>query len=116
MTGLAKPVTWLFGVIFLVVGLLGFFMNPVLGIFEVNTLHNLVHLASGAVALIAASMGTSAARMYLIVFGLVYVIVTIAGFLGFAPVIDLLQINSADNLLHLAIAAVFLVVGFSSNN
>ncbi len=116
MTGLVKPVTWLFGLVFLVVGILGFFMNPILGLFEVNTLHNLVHLVSGAVALIAASMSTSASRSYLVVFGLVYAVVTIAGFLNLALVNDLLQINGADNWLHLLITLVFLIVGFSSNN
>ncbi len=115
MTGLVKPVTWLFGLVFVVVGLLGFFMNPVLGLFEVNTLHNLVHLVSGVVALIAASMSVSASRSYLVIFGIVYAIVTIAGFLSFAPVTDLLVINSADNWLHLLITVVFLVVGFGSN-
>lgn len=90
-------------------------MNPILGLFEVNTLHNLVHLVSGVVALIAASMSVSASRSYLVIFGIVYAIVTIAGFLNFAPVNDLLMINGADNWLHLLITVVFLVVGFSSN-
>lgn len=116
MTGLVKPVTWLFGLIFLVVGLLGFLMtSPLLGLFAVNNLHNLVHLASGVVALIAASMSVSAARSYLMIFGVVYALVTIAGFLNVAFVVDLLAINGADNWLHLLITVVFLVVGFGSN-
>ena len=115
MTGLAKPVTWLFGLVFVVIGFLGFFMNPILGLFEVNSLHNLVHIASGVIALIAASMSVSASRSYLMIFGIAYAIVTIAGFLNFAPVTDVLAINSADNWLHLLITVVFLVVGFGSN-
>ncbi len=116
MNGLVKPVTWLFGIVFLLVGVLGFFMNPVLGLFEVNTLHNVVHLASGAVALVVAGMGIGPSRMYLMIFGLVYLVVTLAGFLNVGVVVDLLQLNPLDNYLHLLIAAVLLIVGFGSKN
>ncbi len=116
MSGLVKPLTWLFGVVLVLVGILGFVMNPVLGFFDVNMLHNIVHLASGAAALIAASMSFAAARMYLMVFGLVYLVVALAGFLNITAIIDLLMLNPADNFLHLAIAAVCLVVGFGSKS
>ncbi len=116
MTGLVKPVTWLLGVVFLLVGVLGFFMDPILGLFEVNMLHNVVHLASGAVALIVAGMGIGPSRTYLQVFGLVYLVVTVAGLLNLTFVTDLLEINHSDNLLHLAISAVLLLVGFGSKN
>jgi hypothetical protein len=114
MNALVKPVTWLFGVVFLLVGVLGFFMDPILGLFDVTVIHNVIHLASGAVALIVAGMGMAASRMYLIVFGLVYALVTVLGFLNVAFVVSLLEINQADNFLHLAITAVFLIVGFGS--
>jgi hypothetical protein len=116
MTSLVKPVTWLFGIVFLAVGLLGFVMNPILGLFAVNPLHNIVHIASGAAAFIAASMGTSASRTYLMVFGLVYLVVTLVGLFGITAITDLLSINAADNYLHLAITAVLLLVGFGSKN
>ncbi len=116
MSALVKPLTWLFGVVLLLVGVLGFFMSPILGIFSVNMLHNIVHVASGVAALVAASMSFSASRMYLIVFGIVYAIVTLAGFINLEPVVSLLMINSADNFLHLAIAAVCLIVGFGSKS
>lgn len=113
MSSLVKPLTWILGIVLLLVGVLGFFMNPLFG-FSVNALHNIVHLASGAAALITAGMGYRSARLYLIVFGLVYGVVTLAGFLGIQPIIDLLYINAADNYLHLAIAAACLIVGFGS--
>ncbi len=116
MTSLVKPVTWLFGFVLLIVGVLGYMMNPILGIFEVNGLHNIVHIASGVVALIAASMGVGAARMYLIIFGLVYLLVALIGFMNVEAVTGLLAINAADNLLHVAIAAVCLIVGFGSKS
>ncbi len=114
MSALVKPVTWLLGIVLLLVGILGFFMQPILSLFDVNTLHSIVHVASGAVALIAASMSFSASRMYLIVFGIVYAVVAVAGFMALEPVVNMLMLNTADNFLHVAIAAVCLIIGFGS--
>jgi len=113
MTALVKPVTWILGLVLALVGVIGFFVNPIY-LFTVNPLHNVVHLASGIVALWAASSSVAYARMYLIIFGLVYGLVAVAGYLGVTAVVDLLNINDADNLLHVAIAAVCLIVGFGS--
>ncbi len=113
MNALVKPVTWLLGLVLLLVGLVGFVMNPIF-IFNVNLLHNIVHLVSGALGIAAASMGLKASRMFLIVFGLVYAVAAAAGFMDFTLVVDLLALNAADNFLHLAIAAVCLVLGFGS--
>lgn len=115
MGQLIKPLAWILGIVLAAVGLLGFFMDPILGIFEVDTLHNIIHIASGLAGIIAASMGIAAARMYLVIFGLVYAIVTVVGFMQGNTVLNLIEVNQADNFLHLAIAAVCLVVGFSGN-
>ena len=47
----SKNITIVFGSAFILVGLLGFTPNPLVsanGIFEVNAMHNLVHLLSSA--------------------------------------------------------------------
>src|SRR2546423_14266630 len=48
-------VALVFGAIYLVAGILGFFNHALLGIFQVNLLHNLVHVAIGVGGLAAAS-------------------------------------------------------------
>jgi hypothetical protein len=111
---LVKPLSWILGIVLVLVGLLGFFATTIV-VFDVNVLHSIVHLASGVAALLCAGASYKAARMYLIIFGLVYGVVTLAGFLNIEPIVSLLNINSADNWLHLAIAAACLVVGFGSN-
>jgi hypothetical protein len=113
MSALVRPLALILGIALLAAGALGFFVKP-FPVFSVNALHNVVHLASGALALIAVGAGYGAARLFLIVFGLVYAAVTIAGFLNVQQVVTLLHLNSADNFLHLAIAAACLVVGFGS--
>jgi len=107
-----------FGWIFLLVGILGFVpgitsSGHLLGIFEVNTLHNIIHIATGVFALIFAN---SAPKQYFKVFGIVYLIVTIVGFVQGDTVLGLIGVNLADNLLHLVISVVALAVGFKKDS
>ena len=39
------------GLVFLALGVIGFINHPVFGVFEVNTMHNIVHLLLGGIAL-----------------------------------------------------------------
>ena len=102
------------GSVFVLVGILGFVMpSPLLGIFEVNMLHNIVHLASGGLTLLAATQGIGAMRLWGKLFGLVYLVVAILGFvMPGGDLFGLMHVNMADNVLHVALAAVFLYVGF----
>ena len=117
---MAKTMAVLFGVVFLVVGILGFVPavtkdEMLLGIFHVNTAHNCVHLLSGVVALICGMMGIGAARAYFKIFGLVYGAVAVLGFLNpgeHTMLLGLISNNTADTYLHVAIAAVSLIIGF----
>ena len=108
-TGAAKWTCWIVGAVFLIVALLGFFSGDdmVLGIFHVNTLHNIVHLLSGAVLLAMGFLAESAARATLWVFAAIYGIIMVLGFAGVEPIIDLLAINPADNWLHLLLTLLF---------
>ena len=104
------------GVVFVLVGILGFFNSPVLGIFQVNTLHNVIHLLSGILALYFGSQSESAAKSYAKVFGIIYGLVTILGFvLPDGNVLGLFTVNMADNILHLVLAVVFLYIGYSKS-
>ncbi|MBX4187824.1 MAG: DUF4383 domain-containing protein [Candidatus Doudnabacteria bacterium] len=115
---MAKSLVMVLGVVFVVVGVLGFFNNPVLGLFEVDAVHNIVHLLSGIVALLMASMGEASAKTYAKVFGLIYGLVTVLGFImgGDGKVLGLMQINGADNILHVLLTLILLYVGFSRSS
>ena len=109
----------LFGIVFLLVGILGFVpaLTPnamLFGIFHVNLAHNVVHLLSGAIALLCGISSTHASRTYFRIFGVVYGIVAVLGFVE--PEGNLLGIianNVADTWLHVAIAALSLTLGFA---
>jgi hypothetical protein len=111
----AKTAATVIGAVFVLVGILGFVPNPLVsptGLFQVNTAHNLVHLASGAV-LLAGAYTTLGASLMLKVIGVVYAIVAILGFIMGGPMLlGMVAVNAADHLLHVLLAVVILAAGF----
>ena len=115
-----------FGAVLLLIGIVGFFVDSSfdtgsnaqgddLIIFEVNGIHNLVHLASGLLGL-ALWRNAASARLYALGFGAVYLLVTIIGFADGDTVLGLIPVDSEDNFLHLAIAALGIVAGLASSD
>jgi len=115
-----RKICILFGIVFLTVGVFGFVPGitqgeHLLGIFHVNAAHNAVHILSGIAALICGSISTHAARMYFRIFGLVYALVAVMGFVnGDRPIFGIISNNMADTWLHVGIAAVSLLLGFTA--
>ena len=109
------------GIVFVLIGVLGFVSGPfvsdgkLLGIFLVGGVHNAVHLLSGLVAL-AASQRTDWSQLYFKVFGVVYALVTVLGFIAGdgGSLLGLFNVNTNDNFLHLVLAAAFLYLGFAA--
>ena len=107
-----------------IVGIVGFFYEAsfetgddlradgVLGIFDVNGWHNLVHIVAGLLGLAAAGY---AARTYALAFGLAYVLLAVWGFLevedGFGALLDVIPVNTEDNFLHLVLGLTGLAAG-----
>jgi hypothetical protein len=115
------------GAMFLIVGIAGFIPGittnysnlgfidqngaKLIGVFEVNALHNIVHLAFGVLGILLAARHESA-RMFLVVGGAVYLVVWIYGALvSFASSANFIAINTPDNWLHFALGAGMLVLG-----
>jgi hypothetical protein len=112
---MAKTVCKILGVVFLVVGLCGFFAPHLLGAHLTPT-HNLVHLVSGAVALYFGFAGSlSGAKTFCLIFGIVYLAL---GFLGqFVlgdPAMDRmwhvgpLELARVDHFIHILLGVIFL--------
>ena len=116
---MVKKFTLVLGVVLLAVGVLGILTgghDHTLIIFGINMTHNLIHVLSGVVALAAAAGGEGYAKKYCLVFGAVYGLVTVGGFINLAPVVQMLNLNAADNVLHLAIAASCLGLGLKGGS
>lgn len=113
---MAKKLAIVFGIVFILVGLLAFVENPIVGmgaLFETNTLHDLVHLVTGIVLLVIGLKKPASAASALKVFGIVYLVVTVIGLLT-APqggdVLGLITMSTADHVLHLVLGVVLIAL------
>lgn len=113
----SAKIAMLFGITFVATGVLGFVPNPLVsasGLFEVNAMHNLVHLITGAIFIAAAKASESASRITLQSIGIAYVVVTVLGFLIEGQMLlGMIHINEADKWLHAGLALIILVAGFA---
>ena len=126
--GERTPVQWfatLVGAVLVLAGILGFFWDAgfdtgssiqgdeLLGVLEVNGIHNLVHIASGLL-LLAVAPRPATARLGVLAFGLVYALVTLIGLVDGDTVLGLIPVNGPDNVLHILLTGAALLAAFSS--
>lgn len=120
-----RLVAVIFGAVYILIGALGFLATAgvdfaatdgglLLGIFEVNPLHNIVHLLIGAALLIGGLTSVRAAKTVNIVVGAVYLLVGIVGFFLVETPMNILALNTVDHFLHLVSALVLLGVGLAA--
>ena len=123
-----QSVALLVGVVFLVVGTLGFIPGitsnydelkfaghnsdaQLLGIFDTSILHNIVHLLYG-LAGIALARTIDGARTFLVGGGLVYLVLFVYGAIWHGEAgSNWIPVNWADDILHLALGAWMVIVG-----
>ncbi len=112
----AKLAATIIGIVFIAVGIIGFFPNPLVsptGLFAVNTNHNIVHILSGVV-LLAGVYSALGASLALKIVGIVYGAVAVLGlYVGPGMLLGLVHVNAADNYLHVVLAVVILAAGFA---
>ncbi len=77
--------------------------DEVFGILAVNGWHNLVHIAFGLTGLALAG-SDSGAKLYSVLFGVIYLVLAIWGFAdGDGVIVGLVPLNDEDNVLHLVL-------------
>jgi hypothetical protein len=111
----AKLAAIILGIVFVAVGLLGFVNNPVLGLFAVDPIHNLIHIVSGVV-LLAGAYSSLGSTLALRIIGIVYALVAILGFFlvdANGMLLGIFMVNEADKWLHVVLAVVILAAGFA---
>ena len=116
---MAKKLAVLFGVVFVLVGVLGFIPNPLVGpagLFETDGLHNIVHFIIGVVLLIVAVSAPMKSGLWLKIFGVIYLLLAILGFImvpAGGALLGLVHANMADHWLHVILGVVLLLAGFA---
>jgi hypothetical protein len=118
-----RLVGYVFGAVYLLVGLVGFAITPGVGFahthgkellfFELNPLHNIVHVAIGLLLGLAAYKGAAASAAANSLVGGVYLLVGVLGLFLTNSSANIIALNHPDNALHLATAALLLGVGLS---
>ena len=126
---LAQRFAQVFGIIYLVIGILGFipiapflvgalpnvigpFNGLLLGLFPVNWLHNLAHIAIGAAGL-ASYRSPVGARSYALAIGVLYLVLFLVG-LVLPNFFRLLPLGGWDLILHLVTALIAFGAYFTS--
>lgn len=114
---MATKLAWAVGIVLTAVGVLGFVPGitsggMLLGIFEVDTIHNIIHIVTGLAAILAAMGVGLSTSLFFKVFGVVYALVAVLGLVMGSPILGLVHANMADHVLHIVLAAVFLYAGF----
>jgi hypothetical protein len=123
---LVQKVSMLFGIVFILIGALGFFYTGMsmdadmataprlLGVFPVNAVHNFVHIVFGIWG-VAAARDLANARRYCQLSGALYLVLAVLGFflpttLGFIP------IGGNDIALHAVIGLALTLIGFMATD
>jgi Domain of unknown function (DUF4383) len=124
----------LVGAVLVIAGIIGFFYEAsfasgdsirsqdVFGILSVNGWHNLVHIAIGALLLIAAGPAPRGASLFV---GALYIVLCVLGFIatsnsgiGFIAehdtLIKLVPVNNEDNVLHLILGITGVIAFYAS--
>jgi Domain of unknown function (DUF4383) len=118
---IAPPIAFIVGVVYLVVGLVGFVAtgfdgftandgDTLLG-FDVNIFHNIVHLAIGLGLIVFSRLDPVITQGVLIGGGLVYLLAAGLGFLNELQILSIDDSLAADNFLHLVTGSAAVLVG-----
>jgi hypothetical protein len=108
----------LVGIMFIIIAVLGFMPEYVhegklLGTFAINSLSNILHLATGIIGLMCGVRGTRYSKYFFIALGLFYGILALMGFYDSTMLFfRFIVTNGASNFFHAIIAIVALYLGF----
>jgi hypothetical protein len=116
----ARGYTIVIGIVLVAIGLLGFVGNPLVGaptgnpIFVTGPIHDMIHLATGALALyIAFGLPASSLSNALIAFGSLYLVILVLTLIS-PNLFGILNYdaNLPDQVLHAGLGVVSIVIGY----
>lgn len=112
---MAKTLALVFGVILVLVGLLGFVSNPLVGVgalFVTNGTLDVLYVILGIVLIGCALRMAEQAGLWLKIVGAIYVVLGLLGLFIGSPVLGLFDVSGATNWLHIILGIVLLAAGY----
>ena len=119
-----RKVALIFGIVFILVGILGF-VTPggmsmeadpapghILGLFGINLLHNVVHLLIGVWGIVA-SRTWGGAKAFMQIGGVLYLVLAALGFV-IPSTFGLIPIGGNDIYLHAVLGLIMAGIGFTA--
>ena len=117
-----RAFAFIFGIIFLVIGIAGFtspaLMNDHLAqAFRINLWLNILHIISGILACIVGCLNPFATRFYFQIIGIVYAIMALLGFVyEESDILGIFASNPGDTWFHMVVAIAALVLGYGAKD
>ena len=112
---MAKTSAWVFGVIFIIAGVWGFFAQPSVGFIAADWLSSLVHLVVGVIILALAAKPSAGDALKTV--GIIYVVFALLGFVqGSWVLFGIFATDQVTNWFYLIVGIVVAALGFSSKN
>jgi hypothetical protein len=120
-----RSIATIVGTLYLIAGIAGVFTasgagffstsgGEILGLFEVNPFHDVLHILIGAALLIAGLSTVAAAKTVTTLIGTVCLVLGMVGLFVIGTPFNVLAMNGADNVLHFASAVLLLAVGLGA--
>jgi hypothetical protein len=115
-----KTFAFVFGIIFLFIGIAGFIPavtvdNQLFGLFHTNVWLSSLHILTGTIAAIAASFGTQPAQIFFQIAGIVYTLLALLGFIyEDEKILGLFASNSQVAWFHVITATIALIAGYGA--
>ena len=121
-----RQLATILGVVYLVVGVIGFFVTAGIGFFSLsgrllvgllgtNPFLSALDVLIGAALLMGGLSTVAAAKTVTTIAGTVFLVLGIAGLFIIGTTFNVLALNGADNVLHFASAVVLLAVGLGAD-
>jgi multisubunit Na+/H+ antiporter MnhG subunit len=109
---MVKAYAGVVGVLFLLLGVIGFFMEELFGMIHFDLTHNIIHLVFGALGIAAMRTDDNAVRFAKSI-GVLYVALGLLGMVS-PNMFGLMHMENAENVIHLIIGVIGLYLGFTA--
>jgi len=115
----ARILAVLIGIVLIFIGVAGFVPTftpdgKLFNYFTPSALHNIIHIITGVIAIMAATK-ESTARLYFQVVGIIYIAAAVWGFWKGGD-LYIMQVTLADNIFHVVFGVIALLIGFGKRS